>query len=85
MKREKTTSRRSKYIQAIIAAVVIAGYYVAISIFIARGLLSFERDNILKFILIIIVPLLPAACVLAALISRIKEIKGGEEDDLSNY
>ncbi len=36
-------------------------------------------------ILMIVVPLILAAVMLGVLISRIKEIQGGEEDDLSQY
>lgn len=36
-------------------------------------------------ILMIVIPLILAAIMLGVLISRIKEIKGGEEDDLSQY
>ncbi len=36
-------------------------------------------------ILMMVVPLILAAVMLGVLISRIKEIQGGEEDDLSQY
>lgn len=35
--------------------------------------------------LMVIIPLILAAVMIGVLISRIKEIEGGEEDDLSQY
>ena len=48
------------------------------------GLLIFTIDGIMKYLLGII-PLLLSAAILAVCIERIKEIKKGEEDDLSKY
>lgn len=36
-------------------------------------------------IIMIVVPLILSAVMLGVLISRIKEIQGGEEDDISQY
>ena len=36
-------------------------------------------------VLLVVIPLILAAVMFGVLISRIKEIQGGEEDDLSQY
>ena len=48
------------------------------------GLLIFTIDGIMKYLLGII-PLLLSAVILTVCVERIKEIKKGEEDDLSKY
>lgn len=37
------------------------------------------------FVLVVLASLIPSAIMVGVCVSRIKEIKGGEEDDLSNY
>lgn len=64
----------------IIASIIIA-YYIGIAVFlmVVPGVPAVIR------VLMIVVPLILAAVMLGVLISRIKEIRGGEEDDLSQY
>lgn len=54
------------------------GFYMGISLFIHEFPLFMK-------ILLIVVPLLLIVLSIKLLIERIKEIKGGEEDDLSKY
>ncbi|MCM1039041.1 MAG: hypothetical protein NC314_11640 [Roseburia sp.] len=67
-----------------IAPIVIAVFFVLYYIGIAVIFMMMPVPVIVR-VLFIVVPLLLAAVMLGALISRIKEIKGGEEDDLSQY
>ena len=64
----------------IIASIVIL-YYVAIIVLFAimPGIPDMVR------VLMVVIPLILARLMLGVLISRIKEIQGGEEDDLSQY
>ncbi len=64
----------------IIASIVIL-YYVAIIVLFAimPGIPDIVR------VLMVVIPLILAGLMLGVLISRIKEIQGGEEDDLSQY
>ena len=64
----------------IIASITIA-YYIGFAVFvtIVPGVPVGIR------IIMFVVPLILAVVMLGVLISRIKEIKGGEEDDLSQY
>ena len=66
-------------IAPIIVTVLMIIYYV-----IYFGLLVWYIDGIFKYILGI-VPLLFTIVMVAVCIERIKEIKKGEEDDLSKY
>ena len=65
----------------IIVALIVVLYYIGIAVFmiVTPGIPVGFR------ILMIVVPLILAAVMIGVLISRIKEIKGGEEDDLSKY
>ncbi len=67
----------------VVAAIVIIiiAFYISVALFLAyiTGIPMIVR------IVIIVVPLILAAVMFGVLISRIKEIKGGEEDDLSQY
>ncbi len=70
-----------KMIAPVIVAIVIIIYYIGIAVFftVIPGIpVGFK-------ILMIVVPLILSAVMLGVLISRIKEIQGGEEDDLSQY
>lgn len=70
-----------KMIAPAVITILMVLYYVGIAAF-------FMADNsvpgIARFLMIII-PLLLSAVMIGVFFSRIKEIKGGEEDDLSNY
>lgn len=70
-----------KMIAPIIISVIIVSYYIGIGVFFMKvpGVpVGFK-------IVMIIVPLILSAVMLGVLISRIKEIRGGEEDDISQY
>lgn len=70
-----------KMIAPIIIAILFIVYYIGIAIV----LMAVPGIPVAARILLIVVPLILAAVMLCVLISRIKEIKGGEEDDLSQY
>ena len=70
-----------KMIAPIVIAVIIIAYYIGIAIVCATVTwlpIGFK-------VVMIVVPLIVSAVMFGTLISRIKEIKGGEEDDLSQY
>lgn len=70
-----------KMIAPIVVALVIIVYYVGIAVFFMTipGIPGSVK------ILMVVIPLILAVVMFGVLISRIKEIKGGEEDDLSQY
>ena len=70
-----------KMIAPIVIAVIIIAYYVGIAVLFA----SVTGIPVIIRILMIVIPLILAAVMVGVLISRIKEIQGGEEDDLSQY
>lgn len=70
---------RKKMIAPIVISVIVALYYVAYF-----GLLITMLDGIWKYVLGI-VPVLLSAVMVKVCIERIKEIKDGEEDDISKY
>ena len=70
-----------KMIAPIVIAVIIIAYYVGIAALFA----SVTGIPVIIRVLMIVIPLILAAVMFGVLISRIKEIQGGEEDDLSQY
>lgn len=70
---------RKKMVAPIIIAVIVVLYYAAYF-----GLLITMLDGIWKYVLGI-VPVLLSAVMVKVCIERIKEIKDGEEDDISKY
>ncbi len=68
-------------IAPIVVALVITLYYIGIAVFFVKipGI-----PTLIK-VLMVVIPLALAVVMIGVLISRIKEIKGGEEDDLSQY
>ena len=70
---------KNKMIAPIVIAVIIILYYV-----VYVGILIALLDGVWKWLLGII-PLALSAVMLKVCIERIKEIKKGEEDDLSKY
>lgn len=72
-------SHKKKMIAPIVVTLIIVAYYV-----VYFGLLVALFDGIWKYALGII-PLLFAAVMIKVCIERIKEIRKGEEDDLSKY
>lgn len=70
-----------KMIAPVIISILIVLYYV----FIAAVLLTVPGiPGLVKFLLVV-VPLVLAGVMIGVLISRINEIRSGEEDDLSKY
>lgn len=72
-------SHRKKMIPPIVVSVIIILYYV-----VYFGILITLLEGIWKYVLGII-PLIFSAVMLKVCIERIKEIKEGEEDDISEY
>lgn len=70
-----------KMIAPIIIAVIFVAYYVGIA---AAFFLIDDIPGLTK-LLFVIVPLALAGVMIGVLRSRIKEIRSGEEDDLSKY
>lgn len=70
-----------KMIAPIIIAFIMVMYYIGIAVFFMK-----VPDIPAGFrILMIVVPLILSAVMIGVFISRMKEIQGGEEDDLSQY
>ena len=72
-------SHRKKMLPPIVVSVIIILYYV-----VYFGILITLLEGIWKYVLGII-PLIFSAVTLKVCIERIKEIKEGEEDDISEY
>ena len=72
-------SHGKKMIAPIVVSIIIVVYYV-----VYFGVLLALLDGLWKYALGII-PLLLSAVMIKVCIERIREIKGGEEDDLSQY
>ena len=72
-------SHRRKMLPPIVVSVIIILYYV-----VYFGILITLLEGIWKYVLGII-PLIFSAVMLKVCIERIKEIKEGEEDDISEY
>lgn len=70
---------RKKMVAPIVISVIVVLYYVAYF-----GLLITMLDGIWKYVLGI-APILLSAVMVKVCIERIKEIKDGEEDDISKY
>lgn len=74
-----------KYWKKMTAPIIIASimivYYIGFAVFVT----VVPGVPVAVRVLMIVVPLILAAVMLGVLISRIKEIRGGEEDDLSQY
>lgn len=70
-----------KMIAPIIAAAIFVVYYIAFAVL----CISAGGFSAVVMLIGIIVPLALACVCVAMLIERIKEIKGGQEDDLGNY
>lgn len=70
-----------KMIAPIVITIIILAYYIGIAVFFMTvpGVPAGFK------IIMIVVPLILSAVMLGVLISRIKEIQGGEEDDISQY
>lgn len=74
-------NHKKKMIAPIIITILFVLYYAGIT---ALFLFTDEFSMLVKLLLVII-PLALAGVMIGVLISRIKEIRSGEEDDLSKY
>lgn len=72
-------SHRKKMLPPIVISVIIIFYYV-----VYFGILITLLDGLWKYVLGII-PIIFSAVMIKVCIERIKEIKEGEEDDISKY
>ena len=72
-------SHRKKMLPPIVVSVIIILYYV-----VYFGILITLLEGIWKYVLGVI-PLIFSAVIVKVCIERIKEIKEGEEDDISKY
>ena len=76
--------RSTKHRKKMIAPVIISGIFIVYYAFFFGLLISLLENTWLKWLLGII-PVLLGAMMIVVCIERIKEIQGGEEDDLSQY
>jgi uncharacterized protein (DUF983 family) len=70
----------SKKTAPVIATICLVGYYITGVIVLSK----LDLPNIIK-IIILIVSIIITIVIIMVLIERIKEINGGEEDDLGKY
>lgn len=70
-----------KMIAPIVVAIITISYYIGIVIFFT----ALPGIPVGLKVIMIVVPLILSAVMVGVLISRIKEIQGGEEDDISQY
>ena len=70
-----------KMVAPIVIASIMIVYYIGAAVF----FMAVPGIPTVVKLLMIVVPLILAAVMVGVLISRIKEIQGGEEDDLSQY
>ena len=68
-----------------IAPIIVTGLLVAYFVGIGLSISTIEELSIGYRIVFIGVPLILTAVMIGVLVSRIREIKSGEEDDLSKY
>ena len=73
-----------KYGKKMIAPIVITIVVVLYFLVYCVVLISLIQTPVLR-VLLAVVPLLLGAAMIGVLIQRIREIKGGEEDDLGKY
>ncbi|MDE7322870.1 MAG: hypothetical protein K2N73_09115 [Lachnospiraceae bacterium] len=74
-----------KHWQKMVAPIVIASIIIVYYIGIAAFFMAVPSIPTVIKMLMIVVPLILAVVMLGVLISTIKEIQGGEADDLSQY
>ena len=78
--KEKKQLHRRKILPVIIITVILVAYFA-----IYFGVMISQMKNIAAKWLLGIVPALFGVVMIGLCVQRIKEIKGGEEDDLSQY
>lgn len=75
----------SNHQKKMVAPFVIAGILIVYYVAIAAVFFLMPEITILVKVFLAVVPLALAGVALAMLLERIKEIRSGEEDDLSQY
>ena len=81
---EKTDRRRKKLMGAIIPGIVMI-LILAASIASIAWMNTIEKIPVIVNIILLGLPAIVIICIVAAIIGRMKEIKGGEEDEASKY
>lgn len=81
---EKTDRRRKKLMGAIIPGIVMILILTA-SIAAIAWMNTIEKIPVIVNIILLGLPAIVIICIVAAIIGRMKEIKGGEEDEASKY
>ena len=81
---EKTDRRRKKLMGAIISGIVMI-LILAASIAATAWMNTIEKIPVIVNIILLGLPAIVIICIVAAIIGRMKEIKGGEEDEASKY
>ena len=81
---EKTDRRRKKLMGAIISGIVMILILTA-SIAAIAWMNTIEKIPVIVNIILLGLPAIVIICIVAAIIGRMKEIKGGEEDEASKY
>ena len=81
---EKTDRRRKKLMGAIIPGIVMI-HILAASIAAIAWMNTIEKIPVIVNIILLGLPAIVIICIVAAIIGRMKEIKGGEEDEASKY
>ena len=81
---EKTDRRRKKLMGAIIPGIVMI-LILAASIAAIAWMNTIEKIPVVVNIILLGLPAIVIICIVAAIIGRMKEIKGGEEDEASKY
>ena len=81
---EKTDRRRKKLMGAIIPGIVMI-LILAASIAAIAWMNTIEKIPVIANIILLGLPAIVIICIVAAIIGRMKEIKGGEEDEASKY
>jgi len=69
-----------KTIAPVIVALILSAYFLSIGF----SFYKFNIPNSVKLI-VVIVSVILTAVIIGVLVERLKEIKGGEEDDLGKY
>lgn len=74
----------NNHVKKMIAPIFIVGVILIYYVIVGASLIIFNIPNFIK-IIILSISIIISITLVFTLIERIKEIKGGEEDDLSKY
>jgi len=74
-----------KYLNKMIAPVIITILFIIYFVGIALSMSAIKALPFLYKVLYVVIPFIMAIVMIVVLIGRIKEIRSGEEDDLSKY